>query len=108
MMVVLTRTEHLQSVRERIEAAIADLLYLPPYSPDLNRIEKAWCKLKNTLSLIESQNSRSPDQIVAEHLPAITLQNAQARFRHEKHRVSLASVGATSPRFCRTSSSISS
>jgi transposase len=60
MMVVLTRTEHLQSVRERIEAAIADLLYLPPYSPDLNRIEKAWCKLKNTLSLIESQNSRSP------------------------------------------------
>lgn len=28
-------------VRERIEAAGAELLYLPPYSPDLNPIEKA-------------------------------------------------------------------
>ena len=28
-------------VRERIQAAGADLLYLPPYSPDLNPIEKA-------------------------------------------------------------------
>ncbi len=28
-------------VRERIEATGASLLYLPPYSPDLNPIEKA-------------------------------------------------------------------
>jgi transposase len=32
-------------VRERIEAAGAEVLYLPPYSPDLNPIEKAWSKL---------------------------------------------------------------
>jgi transposase len=31
-------------VRQRIEAAGAQLLYLPPYSPDLNPIEKAWSK----------------------------------------------------------------
>jgi hypothetical protein len=30
-----------KGVRERIEAAGAELLYLPPYSPDLNPIEKA-------------------------------------------------------------------
>ena len=35
-----------KGVRERIEAAGAELLYLPPYSPDLNPIEKAWSKLK--------------------------------------------------------------
>jgi len=33
-------------VREAIEAAGATLLYLPPYSPDLNPIEQAFSKLK--------------------------------------------------------------
>jgi hypothetical protein len=36
-------------VRERIEAVGAEVLYLPPYSPDLNPIEKAWAKLKQLL-----------------------------------------------------------
>ncbi len=31
-------------VRERIEGAGAHLLYLPPYTPDLNPIQKAWSK----------------------------------------------------------------
>jgi transposase len=33
-------------VREIIEAAGAELRYLPPYSPDLNPIEQAIAKLK--------------------------------------------------------------
>lgn len=36
-------------VRAAIEAAGADLLYLPPYSPDLNPIEQAFAKLKSLL-----------------------------------------------------------
>ena len=36
-------------VREMIEAAGAQLLYLPPYSPDLNPIEMAFAKLKALL-----------------------------------------------------------
>jgi transposase len=36
-------------VREMIEAAGAALLYLPPYSPDLNPIENAFAKLKALL-----------------------------------------------------------
>src|SRR2546423_12546122 len=35
-----------QEVRELIEAAGAQLRYLPPYSPDLNPIEHAFAKLK--------------------------------------------------------------
>jgi transposase len=34
------------AVRAMIEAAGASLLYLPPYSPDFNPIEKAFSKLK--------------------------------------------------------------
>jgi len=36
-------------VRRAIEAAGAQLLYLPPYSPDLNPIEMAFSKLKSLL-----------------------------------------------------------
>jgi len=36
-------------VRELIEAAGADLWYLPPYSPDMNPIEKLWSKVKSWL-----------------------------------------------------------
>ena len=36
-------------VRETIEACDATLLYLPPYSPDLNPIELTFSKLKRLL-----------------------------------------------------------
>lgn len=36
-------------VREAIEAQGAQILYLPPYSPDLNPIEQAFAKLKAIL-----------------------------------------------------------
>ena len=38
-----------KDVREAIEATGAGLLYLPPYSPDLNPIEHAFAKLKALL-----------------------------------------------------------
>ncbi len=37
-----------EGIREQIEACHAQLLYLPPYSPDLNPIEKAWSKFNNS------------------------------------------------------------
>jgi transposase len=36
-------------VREAIEVAGAELRYLPAYSPDLNRIENAYAKIKSDL-----------------------------------------------------------
>jgi transposase len=38
--------------RKAIEAAGCSLIYLPPYSPDLNPIEKFWANLEGTLSHI--------------------------------------------------------
>jgi transposase len=78
-----------QGVRERIHAAGADLLYLPPYSPDLNPIEKAWCKLKILLRSTKARTREALDQAITEHLPAITPENAQAWFRHKESRVYL-------------------
>ena len=38
-----------EGIRELIEGCGARLIYLPPYSPDLNPIEKAWFKFKQFL-----------------------------------------------------------
>ena len=43
------------AVRERIEAAGATLRFLPPYSPDFNPVEKAFCRLKAMLRKAEDR-----------------------------------------------------
>ena len=47
-------------VREAIRAAGASLLYLPPYSPDLNPIEQAFAKLK---ALLRKAAARTRDAL---------------------------------------------
>ncbi len=43
------RSHHVKAVKDTIEKAGVILLYLPPYSPDLNPIEKMWSKIKAIL-----------------------------------------------------------
>ncbi len=45
---------------ELIQAAGAQVRFLPPYSPDLNPIEKMWSKIK---ALLRSAEARSPEQL---------------------------------------------
>ena len=41
-------------VREAIEAVGCDLWYLPPYSPDMNPIQKLWSKVKAWLRRVSA------------------------------------------------------
>jgi transposase len=69
-------------VRGLIESRGAQLLYLPPYSPDFNPIEQAWSKLKQ---LLRGARARVLDQLepaIARAIAAITPQNARAFFSH--------------------------
>ena len=75
-----------EGVRQRIEAAGAALLYLPPYSPDFNPIERAFAKLK---ALLRAAATRTiPDlwdairDAIAQALQTISAQNAAAWFFH--------------------------
>ena len=68
-------------VRELIEARGAEVLYLPPYSPDLNPIEKAWAKIKQYLRSTRARSKQNLDQAITEALALITADNAQAWFR---------------------------
>jgi transposase len=52
------KAHKVNGVREAIEAQGARLLYLPPYSPDLNPIELAFAKFK---ALLRSAAARSVD-----------------------------------------------
>jgi transposase len=70
-----------KAVRQKIEATGAELLYLPPYSPDLNPIEKAWSKLKILLRSTKARTKEALDQAITKYLPNITPDNAQAWFR---------------------------
>jgi transposase len=45
------------AVRAAIEAAGADLLYLPPYSPEFNPIENAFAKLKAVLRRVAARTA---------------------------------------------------
>lgn len=68
--------------REAIEAMGASLLFLPPYSPDLNPIELAWSKIKTT---IRSRAARTPEQLeqaAAAAFSAITTHDITAWMRH--------------------------
>jgi transposase len=78
-----------KGVRERIEAAGAELLYLPPYSPDLNPIEKAWSKLKLLLRSVKARTRDVLDQAISDLLPQISPDNAQAWFRFSGYGVHL-------------------
>jgi transposase len=58
-----------RGVRQAIENAGARLLYLPPYSPDLNPIENAFAKLK---AIVRAAAARSLDALENAAAQAIT------------------------------------
>jgi transposase len=51
---------HLQTrIKEAIESRGAKIIFLPPYSPDLNPIENMWSKIKNTLRKLMPRTTRA-------------------------------------------------
>lgn len=71
-----------EGVRGLIEARGAHLLYLPPYSPDFNPIEKCWAKIKQLLRGAKARSLPALEMAVSTALAAITPQNIEACFRH--------------------------
>jgi transposase len=64
-------------IREMIEAAGARLLYLPPYSPDLNPIEMAFSKLKAMLRKAAERNIEKLWAKITELVATLTQQECQ-------------------------------
>lgn len=71
-----------RAVRERLEAAGLELLYLPRYSPDLSPIEPMWSKLKTRLRAAAARTLDALDVALANALNTITPQDARGWFKH--------------------------
>ncbi len=58
------RTHHAKEVRKTIEDLKINVIYLPPYSPDFNPIEKMWSKIKSVLRKLKIRDSETPPHAV--------------------------------------------
>jgi transposase len=67
-------------VRQRIEAAGCQLVFLPSYSPDFNPIEQAFAKVKQALRRREARSWEAVVAAIGDLLPTITPADARAFF----------------------------
>lgn len=61
-----------------IQSVGADVLYLPPYSPEYNPIEKAWAKLKELIRRAVTQTREAFDRAVATAMDQISVADIRA------------------------------
>ena len=59
-----------------IERGGAKLIYLPPYSPDFNPIEKAFSQIKAYLKKVAARTKEKLDQAIAKAIETVSKQNA--------------------------------
>lgn len=69
-----------KGIREAIELQGAKVIYLPPYSPDLNPIEKCWSKIKTYLRAAKARTREALEQALKEALLLVTEKDAQGWF----------------------------
>lgn len=69
-------------IRAAIEAAGSRVLFLPPYSPDLNPIEPAWSKTKTYLRAVGARSIELLERAVGEALRLVTSDDCRGWFRY--------------------------
>jgi transposase len=79
-------------VQRLIEQAGAALLFLPPYSPDLNPIEEAFSKLKASLRKAGARTREALVEATGRALDAITLEDIRGFFSHCGYRLLVQSL----------------
>jgi transposase len=75
-------------VRQMIEAAGCQLLFLPRYSPELNPIEECWSKLKALLRALGARTLEALEAALAMVIEQVTASDARGWFRHCGYGVS--------------------
>lgn len=75
------RSHHSKIVTETLEKAGIHYRYLPPYSPDLNPIEKMWSKLKAFLRKTKARAKEQLSQAIQAAFQTIRCSDCIAWFR---------------------------
>jgi transposase len=69
-----------QASLEMIRQAGADVRFLPPYSPDLNPIEKMWSKIKQILRSVKARTQEALLAAIAAALECVSEEDALGWF----------------------------
>lgn len=70
-----------EGVRQLIEARGARLIYLPPYSPYMNPIERCWSKIKTALRAAKARTREALEEAIRQALLTVTESDARAWFK---------------------------
>src|SRR5215212_8947318 len=81
-----------ERVRELIEGQGCELLYLPPYSPDLNPLEEVFAKIKGVLRKAEARNREALIEAIGRAISAVTARDVRGFFEHCGYGVSVQSL----------------
>jgi transposase len=73
-------------VKEIIEGRGCELIYLPPYSPDLNPIEQAFSKVKGLMRKAEARTRESLIEAMGLALSAVSTRDVRGFFGHCGYR----------------------
>lgn len=73
-------------IRELIEEAGCELLYLPAYSPDYNPIEEAFSKVKDLLRRAGARSRQALVDAMGMALSAVSSKDARGFFEHAGYR----------------------
>lgn len=69
-------------IAQTIEACGASVMYLPPYSPDMNPIEQCWSKIKTALRSAAARSKKTLDAAIAKAILTVTDSDAIGWFTH--------------------------
>jgi transposase len=75
-----------ERVRQLAENAGFELIYLPPYSPDLNSTEEAFAKLKALLRRAGTRTREALVEAMGRALEAVTVSDARGFFEHRGYQ----------------------
>jgi transposase len=73
-------------IRELIESRGCELLYLPPYSPDLNPVEEAFSKVKHILRKMRARSKEALVEAMGRALGAVSVRDIASYFAHCGYR----------------------
>jgi transposase len=76
------RAHKAAGIREAIEQVGAQVVYLPPYSPDWSPIERCWSKLKTALRTAKARTREALERAIVQALATITSADAHRWFHH--------------------------
>lgn len=74
-------------IEEIVARCGAQVLWLPPYSPDYSPIELMWSKVKAYLKKVKARTQAELEAAIAEALKTVTISDCQNWFRHCGYQV---------------------